>query len=127
MIELQGGEISVASQPDIGTTFYFNLPLIETDKKSIVEKTGEMAPNEVRDILQASNAQTTGIFDTHLSNSQRIQKARDAQSVGVFHCTAPAGILFSNFEMTCKGVTDDFYRNVFGVSKQAIRKRRRRG
>ena len=95
--------------------------------KSIVEKTGEMAPNEVRDILQASHEQTTGILDTHPSNSQRIQKARDAQSAGVFHCTAPAGILFSNFEMTCEGVTDDFYRNVFGVSKQAIRKRRRRG
>ena len=38
LIELQGGKISVASQPDTGTNFYFNLPLIETDKKSIIKK-----------------------------------------------------------------------------------------
>lgn len=38
LIELQGGEISVESNPNLGTSFRFYLPLIETDKKADTKK-----------------------------------------------------------------------------------------
>ena len=97
--------------------------------KSILEKTKGLEPMMVQEILKLSHGRKTGLLDTHPSDAQRIEKAREASAEGVFHCTAPASILFSNYQMTSESITDDFYRNEFGVTKQMIRdqpKRKRR-
>ena len=39
IIEKHGGEIRMASEPDVGTTFWFDLPLEESDKDEIFVKT----------------------------------------------------------------------------------------
>ena len=93
---------------------------------SILEKSKGLESSLVQEVLDRSHSSQTGLFDSHPSDGQRIEKARNAEAQGVFHCTAPAAILFSNFQMTCESITDDFYRNEFGVSKQMIRKPRRR-
>jgi len=95
--------------------------------KSIVEKTNGLELALVQEILERSHAAQTGLLDSHPSDSERIEKARQAEAQGAFHCTAPAAILFSNFQMTCESITDDFYRNEFGLSKKMIRERKRRG
>ena len=89
--------------------------------KSILEKTKGLEPMMVQEILKLSHGRKTGLLDTHPSDAQRIEKAREASAEGVFHCTAPASILFSNYQMTSESITDDFYRNEFGVTKQMIR------
>lgn len=93
--------------------------------KSITKKATSFDPKSVHQILRVSHMSEAGLFDSHPSDGQRIAKAQAMEAEGIFHSAAPAGILFSNFEMTCESITDDFYRNVFGVTKQTIRKPRR--
>lgn len=38
LVELQGGKISVTSEPGVGTSFKFHLPLIETANKAVTQK-----------------------------------------------------------------------------------------
>lgn len=106
-----------------------NRKTVKNLPKSILEKSGSLDPKLIKDLLKQSHSNETGLLDSHPSDGQRIEKARKAAVDGVFHCTAPAEILFSNFSMTCESITDDFYRNEFGVSKQMIQQgpRRRRG
>ena len=90
--------------------------------KSIAEKAKSLEPAVIEEILHASHSSQTGMFDSHPSDGQRIAKAKGYAAEGVFHCPAPASVLFSNFGITCESITDDFYRNEFGVTKQMIRK-----
>ena len=97
--------------------------------KQIVDKAQGLDPQKVKQVLQASHTAQTGLFDSHPSDGQRIEKAQAYEAQGIFHSSAPAGALFSGFEQTCQSITDDFYRNEFGVTKEMIRnaprKRRR--
>jgi hypothetical protein len=57
----------------------------------------------------------TGIFDTHPSDGDRIRKARRAGEPGVFHLDYPATVLFSNFEIVAKQVTQVHYADDLGL------------
>ncbi len=94
--------------------------------KMITNKTAGLDPKIIREILHHSHTAKTGLFDSHPSDAQRIERAMRANAEGVFKCDAPAALLFSNFDLTARGITDDFYRNEFGVTKQTIRKAKRR-
>jgi hypothetical protein len=58
---------------------------------------------------------TTGVFDTHPSNGDRIRRARRAAQPGVFQLDAPATALFSNFEVVSKQVTQLHYADDLGI------------
>jgi predicted Zn finger-like uncharacterized protein len=63
---------------------------------------------------------TTGAFDTHPCDNDRIVRARRECASGVFHESRPATALFSNFNELAKNTTWDFYRGVFGSQFRAI-------
>ena len=49
------------------------------------------------------------LFDTHPSDGDRIQRARQANEPGVFHLDLPATVLFSNFDIVAHQVTQLHY------------------
>lgn len=57
----------------------------------------------------------TGVFDTHPSDGDRIREARKAGEPGVFDLDAPATVLFSNFEILAKQVTQLHYEDDMGI------------
>jgi Zn-dependent protease with chaperone function len=54
--------------------------------------------------------ETCGLFDTHPTSAQRIQKARQRAEPGVFALEKPARALFNDFPATSRLVTSQFYR-----------------
>jgi Zn-dependent protease with chaperone function len=63
---------------------------------------------------EALEKEKTGLFDTHPCDKQRIAAAQRDGSEGVFRFEGPASLLFTDFETTCRSVTGDFYRGIFG-------------
>lgn len=65
---------------------------------------------------------TTGLFATHPCDNDRVENAMAAEASGVFHLTAPASELFSDFTAQSKATTWEFYREVFGdqVKKSSL-------
>ena len=63
--------------------------------------------------------QTTGHFDTHPSDSERIANARQEQTEGIFTVARPASELFHNFPHTSKITTLDYFRQLFGSKFRA--------
>ncbi|MBT4865686.1 MAG: M48 family metalloprotease, partial [Planctomycetaceae bacterium] len=57
---------------------------------------------------------TTGWFDTHPSDKERIASARLEDTDGIFRLKGPASQLFNSFAKHSKYVTFDYYRQVFG-------------
>jgi Zn-dependent protease with chaperone function len=58
---------------------------------------------------------TTGLFDTHPSDGDRIRRARQAGEPGVFHLEQPATTLFANFDAVAKQVTFLHYTDDIGL------------
>tara|TARA_Y100001970_G_scaffold293884_1_gene444288 strand:+ start:16672 stop:18741 length:2070 start_codon:yes stop_codon:yes gene_type:complete len=55
IIEKHGGEIRMASEPEIGTTFWFDLPLAESDKDEVLLKSINKAMDLDNELLAQSN------------------------------------------------------------------------
>ena len=55
IIEKHGGEIRMASEPGIGTTFWFDLPLEQSDKDELLTQT-------ITNIETFSNSEVSGII-----------------------------------------------------------------
>ena len=58
---------------------------------------------------------TTGLFDTHPSDGDRIRRARRAGEPGVFHLEEPATTLFANFDAVARQVTLLHYTDDIGL------------
>ena len=56
----------------------------------------------------------TGLFDTHPADRERIENAREENAPGVFKSAYPATVLFRDFDAAARGVTWDFYLEMFG-------------
>lgn len=56
----------------------------------------------------------TRLFDMHPSDAERIQRAVAACEPGIFHSTAPATCLFSDFPELSRRMTLNYYQSVFG-------------
>ena len=54
--------------------------------------------------------ETCGLFATHPTAAQRIQKARQRAEPGIFAIEKPARALFNDFAETSRSVTSQFYR-----------------
>lgn len=73
-------------------------------------------PAHVRDkIINTLGFAKTGTFDTHPCDADRIRCARQANEPGVFDMDLPATVLFSNFEVVAKQVTQLHYAEDIGI------------
>jgi Zn-dependent protease with chaperone function len=73
-------------------------------------------PGAVRErALDTLGLKTTGLFHTHPSDGDRIRRARRAAEPGVFHLDLPATVLFSNFEVVSKQITQLHYTEELGL------------
>ncbi len=75
-------------------------------------KTPPALRQRIQDTLGLSK---TGLFDTHPSNGDRIRQARRADQPGVFHLDLPATVLFSNFHIAARQVTQLHYSDDLGL------------
>ncbi|MBC8872379.1 MAG: M48 family metalloprotease [Planctomycetes bacterium] len=76
-------------------------------------------PDDVKQQLrQSADESTTGLMDTHPSDRDRIASAHRENSPGIFRLERPASELFVYWDESCKGVTWDFYREIFGQQFQ---------
>jgi Zn-dependent protease with chaperone function len=66
-----------------------------------------------RHLAQTLNRQTR-LFDTHPSDAERIQRARAANEPGLFHASAPATTLFTNFPELARRLTVAHYQQLIG-------------
>jgi len=72
-------------------------------------------PDDVKQQLrQSADESTTGLMDTHPSDRDRIASAHREGASGIFRLERPAAELFVHWDESCKGVTWDFYREIFG-------------
>jgi len=77
-------------------------------------------PKEVYSVVDKMIADSkASLFDTHPADKDRIESARAEQAPGVFFSDLPATVLFGQFDLTAKYVTEDFYRGIFGPHFQA--------
>jgi hypothetical protein len=74
-----------------------------------------MKPEVRAQIENTAGLATTGIFDTHPSDGDRIRQARRADEPGVFDLDAPATALFSNFDVLARQVTHLHYEDDLGI------------
>lgn len=83
--------------------------------KMVLARADQLPPEVSKKLRKSFEEESTGMFDTHPCDKQRIAAARQEDSPGVFHCDGPASLLFKNFETLCQNVTGDFYRGIFGI------------
>jgi Zn-dependent protease with chaperone function len=84
-----------------------NLPLLINHKVTSL-------PAEVQQKLStASESASTGWFDTHPCDADRIRAARSLNEPGVFRLTEPASQLFADFDAVSKAVTRHQYEKEF--------------
>jgi Zn-dependent protease with chaperone function len=118
-------EIGIAHQMALGDldTFHSegrlpdNLPLL------VVSNVKRITPELRKAFRKLAITQQTGLFDSHPSDRDRIDSARQESAAGVFQLTSqnsnpPATVLFANLERICRGITVDFYKEQMGRSFQ---------
>jgi Zn-dependent protease with chaperone function len=69
----------------------------------------QLKPEVLAKIEKYQNTNKTGFFDTHPSDTDRINSAMAEQAPGIFHDDGPATILFSDFDRLAKIKTKEFY------------------
>jgi Zn-dependent protease with chaperone function len=108
--------LSVASQgaqSDLGE-FYREGRLCDDLPKLILHNYQQFTPDVLGKLDRISVESTTGWLDTHPCDRDRIASARKENAAGIFQLEMPASVLFADYEGTCKRVTWDFYRGIFG-------------
>ena len=78
-------------------------------------------PDTRRQLMDAMGLTQTGLFDTHPSKGDRIRQARQADSPGLFHLTAPATTLFSRFDVPARQVTRDHFETNLGIDFNRVK------
>lgn len=58
--------------------------------------------------------QTTGVFDTHPCDTERIANANSEPTEGIFQLELPASAAFTDFAGLSRAVTFDYYTEIFG-------------
>jgi Zn-dependent protease with chaperone function len=75
----------------------------------------KLSPGQKTQIEDTLGLSKTGLFDTHPSDGDRIRCARRAGEPGVFHLDSPATVLFSNFDIAARQVTQVHYADDLGI------------
>ena len=82
--------------------------------KLIASKADSFTGEERKAIHDRALSQSTRLFDSHPSDSERNRRARDASESGIFRLDVPASVLFDEFDELCRRVTLGFYRRQLG-------------
>lgn len=101
------------AQADLGS--YFREGRLADNLPKLLMANMKVMPKEVHKAVDDYIADSkTGMFDSHPADKDRIASAAAEQAPGVFFSNLPATVLFSNFDGTARGVTEDYYREIFG-------------
>jgi hypothetical protein len=72
-------------------------------------------PEPIRQALkEAAKTGKTGLFDTHPCDRERVARALDEDTDGIFHLDGPATDLFRDFDGLSRVTTFDYYRSLLG-------------
>ncbi len=80
------------------------------------EETDEIPAETIARFKVAVAESTTRLLDTHPADVDRIAEARKLEAPGVFHLSAPATVLFENWEDLAGRATRLFYKHAVGDS-----------
>lgn len=80
----------------------------------IVANVQQITPAGLQQINQQVDEENAGLFSTHPSSRERIERAKDEAEPGVFHVDLPAASLFRDFSALSRTCTFDLYRSMFG-------------
>lgn len=67
-------------------------------------------PDLWQEVEKRVQEESTGWWDTHPCDRDRLQAADKEAAIGVFHVDLPASLLFSDFPRLCRAATADWYR-----------------
>lgn len=81
----------------------------------LINKFQEMPVEVLQRTAHKMASHKTGLMDTHPSDAERIECARNAKEPGVFQCELPATSLFQNFEVPARFVTVLHYQDDLGL------------
>jgi Zn-dependent protease with chaperone function len=81
----------------------------------------KLTPAQQAKIEDTLGLAKTGLFDSHPSDGDRIRCARQAAEPGIFHLDLPATVLFSNFEVAAKQITQLHYSDDLGLDLDVSR------
>jgi hypothetical protein len=101
------------AQHDLGA-FYRDGRLVDDMPRLLISNLKQLPPEAQEVVGKLVAETTTGWFDSHPADKDRIAAAASEAAPGVFHSDLPARVLFSSFDATSKGVTWDYYCAVFG-------------
>ena len=73
----------------------------------------------IKKINAVIDEQTTGVFDTHPCDTERIASSNSEPTEGIFRLELPAEAVFTDFAGLSQAVTLDFYSEIFGESFDA--------
>ena len=100
---------------EVRTSWNLNRRLPDNLPAFLVRAEAQIPPAVREKIQDTMGLARTGIFDTHPSDGDRIRCARRAGEPGVFHLDVPASVLFSNFEVVSRQVTQLHYAEDLGL------------
>lgn len=101
------------AKSDLGD-FHREGRLVDNLPKLIMANVAQIPP-ELRTLVDEHIAKgTTGWFDTHPADKDRIATAAALAAPGVFHSGLPGHVIFCDFDAASRNVTWDFYRGIFG-------------
>jgi Zn-dependent protease with chaperone function len=85
------------------------------DLPRLISSKASALPADVKKAVeQQILSDTTGIFDTHPSDRDRIVRAQQAKCAGSFDLDAPAVVVFSDFDALCRELTLGYYEEELG-------------
>jgi hypothetical protein len=109
------GEALGRAYKQMRATWKFNKGLPDHFPDFLALHEASLAPVLREKIQDTMGLAKTGVFDTHPSDGDRIRRARRAEEPGVFHLELPASLLFSNFEVAARQVTQLHYADDLGI------------
>jgi Zn-dependent protease with chaperone function len=105
-----------AAQKDARATWNLNRWLPDDLAANMLLQEAQVTP-VVRERLEAALLRTkTGLLDTHPSDADRIDRARQANEPGIFGLELPAAAVFSHFDALAREATFFHYSQDLGLS-----------
>lgn len=94
--------------------YYRDGRLVDNLPRLIMENVTQIPPKVLKKAQEKMAEIKTQLFDSHPSDTDRIASVDSDPQPGVFQSALPAISLFANFEAVAKGVTYDYYKDLFG-------------
>jgi Zn-dependent protease with chaperone function len=104
-----------ASYKQMRTSWNTNHRLPDNLPAYLAHQHSQLAPAVREKIQDAMGLAKTGLFDSHPSDGDRIRRARRADEPGIFDLELPSTVLFSNFDVVARQVTQLHYSDDLGI------------